>query len=417
MNIKMIFKIILFLKFIHTEIIILPFKKTKSFKDDFYSYIFLNELETEILIGTPFQKIKAYIKPEKHHLFIIGSKLKGEYNEINSNSYEQNGKIERYFYGEQFKTGFLANESFLFLNNKDLNIKTDKISFLLATSIDNKFNYIDNAQIGLGLYDSSIIKEINLIYQLNERKYLYSYSYYFKFENDDKGKIIFGEILNENSDKILNYCKMISSTNTFQIIFDNVTYSNEDIYFNNIYAQFNFSLGGFITNEKNKKIFDKFFNPLIENNLCQIEKKGIFSFYSCDKNINVSKIQSIKFYHKGLNYTFELDYHDFFREYNNKFYCTIFFQNEYHVNWIFGQIFLKKYEILIDQDRKILGIYIPISKRKTNFLSWLFVFILFFLIIIMIFLIYRRTKLIPKRIKANELIEEEINEDYLKIIK
>ena len=146
-------------------------------------------------------------------------------------------------------------------------------------------------------------------------------------------------------------------------------------------------------------------------------KKKLFSFYSCGQNINISQIQSIKFYHKGLNYTFELDYHDFFREYNNKFYCTIFFQNEYHVNWIFGQIFLKKYEILIDQDRKILGIYIPISKRKTNFFSWLFVFILFFLIIIMIFLIYRRTKLIPKRIKANELIEKEINEDYLKIIK
>ena len=312
----------------------------------------------------------------------------------------------------------MANESFLFLNNKEVKIKTDKISFLIATSIDNKFNYIDNAQIGLGLYDNSIIKEINLIYQLYERKYIYSYSYYFKFENDDKGKIIIGEVINDNnSEKILNYCRIFSSANTFQIIFDNVTYSNEDISFNNIYAQFNFSFGGFITNEKNKKIFDKFFNPLIENNLCQIEKKGIFSFYSCDKNINVSKIQSIKFYHKGLNYTFELDYHDFFREYNNKYYCTIFFQNEYHVNWIFGQIFLKKYEILIEQDRKILGIYIPISKRKTNFLSWLFVFILFFLIIIMIFLIYRRTKLIPKRIKANELIEEEINEDYLKIIK
>ena len=418
MNIQMMFNIIIFLKCIHSEIIILPFKKTKSFEGDFYSYIFLNELETEILIGTPFQKINAYIKPEKHHLFITGSKLNGQYNEINSNSYEQNGKIERYFYGEQFKTGFLANESFLFLNNKEVKIKTDKISFLIATSIDNKFNYIDNAQIGLGLYDNSIIKEINLIYQLYERKYIYSYSYYFKFENDDKGKIIIGEVINDNnSEKILNYCRIFSSANTFQIIFDNVTYSNEDISFNNIYAQFNFSFGGFITNEKNKKIFDKFFNPLIENNLCQIEKKGIFSFYSCDKNINVSKIQSIKFYHKGLNYTFELDYHDFFREYNNKYYCTIFFQNEYHVNWIFGQIFLKKYEILIDQDRKILGIYIPISKRKTNFLSWLFVFILFFLIIIMIFLIYRRTKLIPKRIKANELIEEEINEDYLKIIK
>ena len=147
-------------------------------------------------------------------------------------------------------------------------------------------------------------------------------------------------------------------------------------------------------------------------------KKGIFSFYSCDKNINISQIQSIKFDHKGLIYTFELDYHDFFREYNNKFYCTIFFQNEYHVNWIFGQIFFKKYEIIIDQDRKILGIYINNPKnKKTTFLNWLFVLILFFLIIILIILLYRRSKLIPKRIKANELIEDEFNNDYLKIIK
>ena len=418
MDIKMMFKIIIFFKFIHSEIIILPFKKTKSFEGDFYSYIFLNELETEILIGTPFQKINAYIKPEKHHLFITGSKLKGQYNEINSNTYEKDGNIERYFYGEQFKTGFLSNESFLFLNNKEVKIKTDKISFLLATSIDKTSNYIDNAQIGLGLYDNSNIKEINLIYQLNERKYLYSYSYYFKFENDDKGKIIFGEDINSNNtEKILNYCKMISSSNTFQIIFDNVTYSNEDIEFNNIYAQFNFSLGGFITNKENKIIFDKFFNPLIENNLCQIDKKGIFTYYSCNKNINISQLQSIKFYHKGLNYTFELDYHDFFREFNNKYYCTIFFQDGYYLDWIFGQIFLKKYEILIDQDRKILGIYIHNPQSKSNFYSWLFVFILFVLIIIMIFLIYRRNKLIPKRIKASELLEDEINEDYLKIMK
>ena len=88
---------------------------------------------------------------------------------------------------------------------------------------------------------------------------------------------------------------MISSTNTFQIIFDNVTYSNEDIYFNNIYAQFNFSLGGFITNEKNKKIFDKFFNPLIENNLCQIEKKVYLVFILVIKILIYLKFNLLNF--------------------------------------------------------------------------------------------------------------------------
>ena len=51
-----------------------------------------------------------------------------------------------------------------------------------------------------------------------------------------------------------------------------------------------FTFGGFITNEKNQKIFDIFFNPFIDKSLCQKVKKDIFWFYSCNESLNISEI-------------------------------------------------------------------------------------------------------------------------------
>ncbi len=96
----------------------------------------------------------------------------------------------------------------------------------------------------------------------------------------------------------------------------------------------------------------------------------------------------------------------------------VIFQNQYRIEWIFGQIFFQKYKIIIDQNTKIMGLYknIPIPKKNNNLYSWIFIFILTLIIFIMVFLLYRRIKLIPKKIKANELIDEEIKDDYLKIL-
>ena len=416
----MMFYLLIFLNFIHSEIIVLPFQKKNEFKGDLYSYFFLNELRTTISIGTPIQKIEAYIKPNKHHLFISGADVKGEYKEYRSKTFKKELPKERYFNGEPFKTGFLVNDTFDFLTENGKIIKIDCISFLLATKIDNRFDYIDSAQIGLGLYDTSTIKEQNLLYQLNYLNSIQSYAYYFQFENYDKGKIIIGEkphdyVINF-PDKIFNYFKIETHSNDYQITFDKVSIGNNEYF--KISAQFNFSFGGFITNEKNQKIFDTFFNPLIDKSLCQKEKKDIFWFYSCNESVNISEIQSIKFYHKGFNETFELTYKDLFRKFKDKYYYMVIFQNQYRIEWIFGQIFFQKYKIIIDQNTKIMGLYknIPIPKKNNNLYSWIFIFILTLIIFIMVFLLYRRIKLIPKKIKANELIDEEIKDDYLKIL-
>ena len=78
----MMFILFFYFKLIQCEIIIIPFTKTKSFNGDLYSYLYLNEYETIISIGTLIQKVQAYIKPNKHHLFILGSKGKSGYKRL-----------------------------------------------------------------------------------------------------------------------------------------------------------------------------------------------------------------------------------------------------------------------------------------------------------------------------------------------
>ena len=91
-------------------------------------------------------------------------------------------------------------------------------------------------------------------------------------------KIIIGEKLHDYvirfPNKIFNYFKIDFYSNDYQITFDKVSFGNNEYF--KISAQFNFSFGGFITNEKNQKIFDIFFNPFIDKSLCQKVKKDIF---------------------------------------------------------------------------------------------------------------------------------------------
>ena len=420
----MMFILFFFLKLIQCEIIIIPFTKTKSFNGDLYSYLFLNEYETIISIGTPIQKIQAYINPKKHHLIISGTKLNGQFNEDKSRTYEQKGIFEEFFNNKPIKSGFISNETFSLNTHNGKIIQAEKISFILATGI-NKNEKINSAQIGLGLYDSSLVQNQNLIHQLKIRNYINSYSYFFQFDNYDKGKIIIGEkpheYNNSYSNKIFNYLKVDSYDNIYHLNFENVSICNDNIINKNIYAEFNFSFGGFITNLNTKKIFENlFFSKYIEKSLCKKEKKQQFWIYYCEYNVNITEFKTINFFHSELNYTFEFNYKDLFIQYNEKYYFMIMFSEEYYIPWILGQIFFQKYQIILDQNKRILGIYInnPKSKNNKYFISWIIIFILLFLIIFLGILLHRKKQLMPKRIKANELLDEDlIINNYIKIVK
>ena len=79
------------------------------------------------------------------------------------------------------------------------------------------------------------------------------------------------------------------------------------------------------------------------------------------KFLKVENFKSIFFHSKQLNYTFELNYNDLFLYRNEFYYFLIYFKvNLGDTRWFLGQIFLKKYLIVFDQEKAFLGFIIII---------------------------------------------------------
>ena len=124
-----------------------------------------------------------------------------------------------------------------------------------------------------------------------------------------------------------------------------------------------------------------------------------YEYFECDeiKKINLSLIIN--------DFNFQFDENDLFKKFNKKFYLLIVFGND---DLILGRIFLKKYKILFDVEKK--NIYIDknhiiikekIKKNEINFFLGL-ILILFFNFFVF-YLFYKKFK--TRKIKAYELEE------------
>ena len=129
-----------------------------------------------------------------------------------------------------------------------------------------------------------------------------------------------------------------------------------------------------------------------------------FDYFICDINDKIDDFPIISFNHKGLNYTFEFNYQDLFLKVDNKFYFLIVFKDIKDNNWKIGKPFFKKYQLIFESDRKLIGFYTGKIKSKINF-NWIIVFILFIILIILIIFMIIRYKNLPKKIRAKELNE------------
>lgn len=154
----------------------------------------------------------------------------------------------------------------------------------------------------------------------------------------------------------------------------------------------------------------------------------------CEKEImeKMPEFPKISFYHKELDFIFELTDKDLFIEYNNKILFLAVY-NSYEQNiWNFGKIFMKKYPFVFDYDKKTISfvnIYnINISDNgqgnapengedKFTFWDYFKIFLLIFLIIIGIVVgvfIGRLLWFKNRKKRANELDDDyEYNNDKM----
>ena len=260
------------------------------------------------------------------------------------------------------------------------------------------------SSIGLNFIDLDFNKVYNLIYQLKNLNLIKFYTFNV---NLNKKIISFGDEYDQN-----NFIK--SSYSNLKINVDEIYYNNikdTEFYVFDKFIDFDFNLKGIFASTKFSDYIKEFFLNFTENKICEkIYQNNKFSYVCDEKKFTNKNFPTIYFNVKSLNYNFTLEKDDLFIKYENKIYCLIFFRfNSYSSSlWTLGEPFIKKYNFLVDLDRKILSFNLNNNENKNKINKNIFYyFLIFFLICIIIILIFLLFKIYNNRYKKFKGLELE----------
>ncbi len=419
------FFIIIFLKPINS-LLTLNFKRniTKDLSpDNLMINLFKNDIYTNFDIGTPNQEIPISIKLQTYAFYIVSSESKISLKTFSSNdskTFYSTNNVIRNLMNEDFNFAFFSSD---IINLSNIN-KKNNFSFFLVKNTSNT-EICEGGGIGLNIKPKSPnIEKINFINELKEQNLISSYAFSIKYKNEKEGELIIGkkphEYDNERyKNEYFHFANIPIYSYDFQwaLYFDKVQYGNIDLNKRiNQVLIFEIELGVIISNSEYKNFIQKnFFEKYINEKKCFIGtfgKEGYKYFY-CNENVDITLMQNLSFYNQDLNYTFELNYKDLFYNFDGKNYYLVVFPWYLGVQWRMGLPFFKKYQLIFDSEKKIIGVYERILEKKSNiFKFWknnLIIFLIF-VIAFLIFYIIRNIKNKSRKIRANELNE---NYDYL----
>ena len=176
-------------------------------------------------------------------------------------------------------------------------------------------------------------------------------------------------------------------------------------------------------------IKNDYFSTYISRNICHYYADIENEYYYCNKseNFNINNLKTfptLYFEHNEFNYTFEFSYKDLFAEKDNK-YIFLISSTGYDIDeWFFGNIFLRKYQLVFNQEAKTISFYNPnvliedindkICNRRivlTKILTIIVIVILFIIGIIYIYICKRLLKSNKDKKRLNHIND---NSDYLK---
>ena len=414
MNIRII---LLFFIIFHESLnyIVIPFKThhsqyKKENNEEFNSTDFIlnyysNKLFFPIEIGSPAKEVPFILTTSSSGLNIgysICSKYGYsdlplnyfEYSAENSTTYNLTSKSMKII--SNTISGTKSTELFKFYTdlNKTESITVDDLTFIYTSKEDANKIYDDGTicgLIGLILYEKGSFQEdYNLINLIKEKNITNNYIFNFEYDdkNDDEGLLIIGEephIYNKNKyreEQLRNdYAVAEHYDLVWGILFNSIYFFDEDnnkTTINDIkYARFIPELNCIKGTLKYKKMLEeKFFNYYIDKGICRFEKEPLTLYFvmNCDINseFKIEKFPTLYFAHAKFNFTFELDYNDLFIKKGNKYFFNIIFPESYIEHFEMGKIFLKKYFLSYNVEKKTISFYnknIPIEsdlERKNN---------------------------------------------------
>ena len=407
--------------------IVFNFIKSTKESQNYPDNLIQNDLEITLEIGTPPQKIGLNLRSEIYAFSVTSSEVNIPYptfKESNSSSLIkiQNETIN---WKEEFEEGYPIYES-LIINKKEVK----NVSLVLATSIA----YNQTGVLGLRplkSYHSS--GYLSFIYQIKKLANLDNYAFTLRYDTDNKGELIIGSyphLYDKKYDENNFYYTKIGNIGEnveWVFDFDIIKYNNESIPIpllvrkSLVKIDFGLILAPFNLKQYLRRQF--FAQACLE----KYDLKRNITIFHCTKNQNITNFKNLSFVLKDIDYEFVLTYKDLFIEKDDEYISLLAFDSNYRPShtpiWIFGEPFLKKYQLVFDLDRKIMGVYKEnnngikndINENKINYLNgyniiYLGLIIMLSLIVIglVVYIIYYIKK--PRKYRPFELDD---NFDYI----
>lgn len=386
-----IFLIFLLMYFIQSKIVVLPFNELESSESKEYQVdskfsSFINEhyrlqLYTTIKLGTPSQLMMGIFNSKTNQFIVGDDKIcyeKPEYNYFPSVSKTSKNitRIQGYDYYDGYS---LINETISIFTDKNLKRleEVPDFQFYYKDENINDFSKIFCADFGFQVsyqkdYWAKFVKHIK------NKGFINSDLLSMEYSKDKGGFFYLGGFPHEYDSKNFSEKQLIqtysipkASFQQFRIIMDNVTFYDENkplnLKINEVF--FYVDLGVIMGSREYLSYIQHFFFEkynYIENKICSLntsylfdEMKSVRSFVceADESKFNIKKFPSLYFYHKELNFTFNLDYKDLFTKVDDKYYFLIVFENIGLDNWKLGKPFLKKYQLTLNLDTKIVYFY------------------------------------------------------------
>ena len=401
------------------EVVILSFNSSYK-RDSFYDISFIDNIQERniysiINIGQPEYKIKTILSFDNPYFSLIPNKYinkDNNYNEIynfsNSITFKNVTCLNEYLL--ESKNDIIAEErfklqSFDYQKNISREMILNNMKIILGIINNNYKDNIYYLNIGFRiLIDNTNNNKENysFIYQLKQKGIINSYYWCIFFDlgenkngkfinNPDKlfnatGKLIIGELPNIYEPKKFHKSQLLTIysygkdlVNTWAITFNSIYYYDKNnklvkdsfynvhIDINNYLIQAPISYYYHIKND--------FFNEYLANNICNIYTGNGFDSIFCFKSEhftedNLKQFPVLYFQNNELQYIFEFNYEDLFLELDGKYWFLITFPVFYELEeWFLGIIFLRKYNLIFNQDSKTISFYnpnLPIEKEEDN---------------------------------------------------
>ena len=465
------------------EIVSIPFnsqynrknKKSITSLDDLAD----TNLYTKISIGEPSHEIQAFLSVQHSYFSISSSKniknindFQSHYNIIKSNSFKniltgrtlaeanynsmamEKFKLNIFNYKKREYYNTSINDMIFIYNNKD--------------NVNEKSYYLN---IGFQIINQKFFKErekYNFITQLKKREIIgnYDWSIFFKKGPNNNGNFLYNPdyLLNAKGEILIGDLPNNYNPNNFNIQQLKKTYSKYTpllfkwgLEFKNIYFYKNNNESNIISNKNGTnmenisvtdvqininqyiilspliyfyKIKTYFFDYYIKEGICKINEGIEYKTISCEKSKkfgidNLKKFPSLFMEHHEFNYTFEFTYEDLFLEKDNNYWFLVAlssFKNDLE-EWNMGIIFLRKYNLIFNQDTKTISFYNPniliedIDDKKWNrialisILTIILIGIFFIIGIIYIYICKKIFKSYKGKKRINHIYD---NSDYIK---